>query len=138
MILIYERQFLVTLNKTEYSLPASERRRVKRTDELIEVISLKPTDRFGHDLCLGDRVRMVQLPDNISALPRPTQRLFRKALGKASRIKAFGKCGHAELHLSEKAVFFDTIWVEPTCLELSLHSAKTSGTFGPNLYVATT
>jgi hypothetical protein len=105
---------------------------------LIKVIALKAADRFGRELSIGDRVRLVQLPDNISALPRPTQRLFRKALGKASRIKAFGKCGHAELHLSEKAVFFDTIWVEPTCLELSLHSAKTSGTFGPNLYVATT
>ena len=130
--------FLVTLNKTEYSLPASERRRVKRTDELIEVISLKPTDRFGHDLCLGDRVRLVQLPDNISALPRNMQRLFRKVLGKTSKIKAFGKRGHAELHVSQKAVFFDTIWVEPACLELSLYSAKKSGTFGSNRYVANT
>ena len=127
--------FLVTLDKTEYSLPVSERRRVKRTDELIEVISLKPTDRFGHELRLGDRVRLVQLPDNISALPRTTQRLFRKALGKTSKIRAFGKCGHAELHVSKKPVFLDTIWVEPACLELSLHSAKKPGTFR-NLYVS--
>ena len=99
---------------------------------------MKPTDKFGHELGIGDRVRLIQLPDNISAFPRPTQRLFRKALGKTLKIKTFGKCGHAELPVSHKSVFVDTIWVEPACLELSLHSAKTSGTFGPNFYVANT
>ena len=127
--------FLVTLDKTEYSLPVLERARVKM---LIEVISLKPTDRFGHELRVGDRVRLIQLPDNISALPRITQRLFRKALGKTSRIKAFGKCGHAEIVLSGQPPIVHRIWVEPACLELSLYSAKKSGTFGPNLYIATT
>ena len=101
------------------------------------MIALKPIDRFGHELGSGDRVRLVQLPANISALPRTMQRLFRKAVGKTSKIKAFGKCGHAELVLSGQPPIVQKLWVEPACLELSLYSAKKSGTFGSNLYIAT-
>jgi len=103
------------------------------------VISLRPIDRFGHEFSIGDRVRLVQLLTNIAALPRTMQRLFHEALGRTFKVETFGKCGHAELHLSKKVVMLKTsMWVEPQCLELSLHGGKKSGTFGPNLHIANT
>jgi hypothetical protein len=105
--------------------------------DLARMLSLKPNDKFGREIVIGDWVRLVQLPTNISALPRNTQHLFREALGKTFKIKAFGKCGHAELVLSRQPPIRERIWVEPACLELSLYSAKKSGKFGPNLYIPT-
>lgn len=101
------------------------------------MIQLKPNDHFGREIGIGDWVGMGHLPVNISALPRGTQGLFRKALGRVFKIVAFGKNGHAELHLGKRAIMRKTIWVEPQCLELSRSGPKKSGTFGFCLHAST-
>jgi hypothetical protein len=49
-------------------------------------------------------------------MPRATKRAFARAVGKTFQIEAFDELGCAELDLSGK-VGWDTIWIEPFCVQ---------------------
>lgn len=59
---------------------------------------------------------MVSVPDSVSRMARSTKRAFARAVGKTFQIEAFNELGCAELDLSGK-VGWDTIWIEPFCVE---------------------
>ena len=77
---------------------------------------LKPLDQAGRDLRVGDWVRFTRLPPDTSRMPTESRRAFRKALGLTFRIEAFSRYGFAELDLSRKVAWGETIWVEPEFL----------------------
>ena len=75
-----------------------------------------PTDATGRDLRFGDWVRVMRVPDSIAAMPRESRRAFSGAVGKTFQIEGFNELGLAELDLRGK-VGWDTIWIEPFCLQ---------------------
>jgi hypothetical protein len=74
------------------------------------------TDVAGRDVRVGDWVRVVSVPDSVSRMPRATKRAFARAVGKTFQIEAFDGQGCAELDLTGK-VGWDTIWIEPFCVQ---------------------
>jgi hypothetical protein len=67
---------------------------------------------------VGDVVRLIEIPPAVlHDAPEETRVVFEQALGETFVIRGFGPYGHAELHIS-KSKRFDTIWVEPDCLQL--------------------
>lgn len=74
-----------------------------------------PSDELGHDIRVGDWVRVVRVPDSIADMPRDTKRAFSGAMGKTFQVEAFDGFGCLELDLSDK-VGPDTVWIEPFCV----------------------
>ena len=71
-----------------------------------------PVDDAGHDLRVGDWVRLVRLPD-LNGMPPETHDVFARALGKTFQIEAFDHYGHACLDLTMKVARLHSIYVEP-------------------------
>lgn len=70
---------------------------------------------------IGDRVRLVELPETILAgnAHQETLTVFRKCLGKSFRVSGFNAVGWVELHVGNVTRSLgETIWVEPEFLEL--------------------
>jgi hypothetical protein len=63
--------------------------------------TLQPKDRSGVNLKIGDRVRVVGVP-NLSGMSNQGMAeslpVFQYLVGKYKRISAFGKYGHVELN----------------------------------------
>jgi hypothetical protein len=78
----------------------------------------KPFDKTNRKLCVGDWIRLVEIPPGIEKMPEETQIVFEKALGKTFRIEDFNEYGCAELDLTKKVAKYNTIWVEPHYLLL--------------------
>jgi hypothetical protein len=70
-------------------------------------------DETNKKLCIGDWVRLVEIPPGIEKMPEETQIVSEKALGKTFRIEDFNKYGCAELDLTKKVAKYNTIRVEP-------------------------
>jgi hypothetical protein len=92
------------------------------------------TDVAGRDVRVGDWVRVMRVPDSISRLPRATKQAFSRAVGKTFQIEAFDELGCAELDLSGK-VGFDTIWIEPFCVQRFRRPKKQSPRFRKTLAI---
>jgi len=75
-----------------------------------------PNDSTGRDLRVGDWVRVVRVPDSVARMPRESKRAFARAVGKTCQIEGFNALGLAELDLTGK-VGWDTIWIEPFCVQ---------------------
>ena len=84
-----------------------------------------PTDAVGRDVRVGDWVRVVSVPASIARMPRDAKRAFARAVGKTFQIEAFDQLGCAELDLTGK-VGFDTIWIEPFCVQRARRPKKHS------------
>lgn len=84
-----------------------------------ELFYLQPLDRQGRTIEIGDWVRLIRIPPALAAMPRATKVVFRKALGKTFKVEGFNPVGMAELDLTQKVAKFNTIWVEPDCLQIS-------------------
>src|SRR5215510_13699516 len=74
------------------------------------------TDVAGREVQIGDWVRVVSVPASIARMPRASKRAFARAVGRTFQIEAFDELGCAELDLTGK-VGFDTIWIEPFCVQ---------------------
>lgn len=84
-----------------------------------------PLDRNGHRLNVGDRVRVIGVPDlsgmsasgMVEALP-----VFQHIVGSYKRIRAFDQFGCAELcfaiRLSDGERTWHSVWIEPFLLHL--------------------
>jgi len=71
---------------------------------------------------IGDKVRLVQLPEDILAgnAHLETLAVFRKCLGKQFKVGGFNEDGWVELHVGNITKSkSEAIWVEPNLLELS-------------------
>jgi hypothetical protein len=86
---------------------------------MAEPFFLQPVDGLGRAIEIGDWVRLVKIPPGLATMPRATQAVFRKALGKTFKVEGFNNVGLAELDLTRKVAKFNTIWVEPDCLQIS-------------------
>lgn len=75
-----------------------------------------PIDVVGRDIRVGDWVRVVSVPESIARMHRDAKRAFARAVGKTFQIEAFDELGCAELDLTGK-VGWDTIWIEPSCVQ---------------------
>lgn len=84
----------------------------------------KPYDKNNKRLCIGDWVRLIEMPPGIEKMPEETRRFFEKALGKTFRIEDFNEHGCAEFDLTKKVAKFNTIWVEPPFLLLFRRKLK--------------
>lgn len=84
----------------------------------------KPYDKNNKNLCVGDWVRLIEIPPGIEKMPEETQIVFANALGKTFRIEEFNEYGCAELDLTKKVAKYNTIWVEPQFLLLSRKKAE--------------
>lgn len=73
-----------------------------------------PFDAQGHDLRIGDWVRVIAVPISIRSMPDCTKRAFSTAVGHTFQIEAFDQTGCLELEMWPK-VSLDTIWLEPCC-----------------------
>jgi hypothetical protein len=67
-------------------------------------------------------------------MPRATKRAFARAVGKTFQIEAFDGQGCAELDLSGK-VGWDTIWIEPFCVQRFRRPKKRSLRFRKTLAI---
>ena len=69
---------------------------------------------------------MVGVPS--ARMPRSTKQAFSRAVGKTFQIEAFDESGCAELALTGK-VRFDTIWIEPFCVQRVVAQGSTVSCF---------
>ena len=76
----------------------------------------------------------MSVPDSISRMPRATKQAFSCAVGKTFQIEAFDELGCAELDLSGK-VGWDTIWIEPSCVQRFRRPKKQSLRFQKTLAI---
>jgi hypothetical protein len=83
------------------------------------------TDVAGSDVRIGDWVRVVSVPRSIARMPRASKQAFSRAVGKTFQVEAFDESGCAELDLTGK-VGFDTIWIEPFCVQRVRRARKHS------------
>jgi hypothetical protein len=69
---------------------------------------------------VGDKVRLVGVPDGLENYPDlPTKSIFERCVGREFVIAGFNEVGMAELGIeSVTRSVGETIWVEPTFLEL--------------------
>lgn len=72
---------------------------------------------------LGDRVRLVAIPDELPPDDEPgalnTNSLFRRCLGSVFPVVGLNELGYAELEVGEvngQPPYMESIWVEPRCL----------------------
>ncbi len=79
-------------------------------------MKLLANDKIGRPIEVGDWVRLVEIPAQVTPAEPDTYGIFRLALGKTFRIEGFDEFGHAELDVSRKVEKFHWIWVEPECL----------------------
>ncbi len=84
----------------------------------------KPFDKINKKMCVGDWVRLVEIPTGIEKMLEETRIVFEKALGKTFRIEKFNEYGCAELDLTKKVAKYNTIWAEPQFLLLSRRKLK--------------
>lgn len=74
-------------------------------------------DACGRDLAQGDWVRVVAIPPDVdAAAPLETRAAFAGALGRTFRVEGFNRYGLAELDLTRKVAWGESIWVEPRFL----------------------
>lgn len=81
-------------------------------------MTYEPYDKSGKKINIGDWVRLVEIPNDISQAPEETKAVFKNALGKTFKIENFNEYGLAELDLTKKVANFNIIWVEPHFLLL--------------------
>ena len=67
---------------------------------------------------VGDRVRALAIPPDITILPEETQAVFRRCLGKVFTVREIDQWGHLELWVKngrdrKRIVGADIIWIEP-------------------------
>lgn len=71
-----------------------------------------------HDLRVGDRVKLVSVPDELLRTLSPGDaEAVRGIVGKAIAIMGFNARGEVELEFSTKELIFHTIWVAPAHLK---------------------
>lgn len=77
------------------------------------------SDRDRQPLKVGDRVRLVGLPQNLpDSNDLPAQSTFEHCLGREFSVAGFNEIGWAELVIeSLTGSVGETIWVEPEYLE---------------------
>ena len=76
-------------------------------------------DARGRDLQLGDWVRVLQAPISIVGMPAESLAAFSSAIGLTLQVLSFDETGCLELHLHQKRIGWDTVWLEPFCVERS-------------------
>ena len=78
-----------------------------------------PMSRERRPLKIGDRVRLVGLPQNLpDSNDLPTNSTFEHCLGREFSVAGFNEIGWAELVIeSLTGSVGETIWVEPEYLE---------------------
>lgn len=81
---------------------------------------LKPYDKRGRPIEVGDWVRLVEMPPDVPrTMPKETINIFERAIGLTFRVDGFGRYGHAELNLSKKVEKDHFIWVEPCHIQIT-------------------
>ncbi len=86
---------------------------------------LKPYDKRGHPIAIGDWVRLVEMPPNVpQTMMEETISIFQRAIGLTFRIEGFGRYGHVELNLSKKVEKGHDIWVEPCYTQRTRRNAS--------------
>ena len=73
-------------------------------------------DLHGKDLRVGDWVRVLAVPLSIRDMPEESKDAFSRAVGHTFQIESFDETGCLQLQMWPK-VSFDTIWLEPFCVE---------------------
>ena len=78
--------------------------------------------RSGHNLVIGDNVRVVGLPTDlpIGDDRLPTRATFEKCVGETFAVAGFNEIGWVELSIEPlTGNVGETIWIEPDLLEVA-------------------
>lgn len=70
---------------------------------------------------IGDKVRIVKIPEHLPVDNLNTQELFKLCLGRAFPIIGFNEVGMLELEVGQvlgKPAYEDSIWIEPEFVEI--------------------
>jgi len=92
----------------------------------------EPRDRNGMRIAVGDKVRIVGIPDlsSMSAASRSEcLPAFQHLVGKYKRIVAFDEYGCAELNFAVRrgdARGWHTVWLEPFLLQMPMRGSNSS------------
>jgi hypothetical protein len=75
------------------------------------------SEREAPRLRVGDRVKLVSLPDDvIRGLSEHDTAVVRSMVGKTLPVMGFDKTGRVELEFSTKELIYHTLWVAPACV----------------------
>ncbi len=82
--------------------------------------SFPPTDADGTKLHVGDRVRLLNAPDELlRGLPSADQDAIKRQVGEDLVVQSFDPYGNAELEFKSDDDVVHSIWVNPKCLQKS-------------------
>lgn len=77
-----------------------------------------PYQASQHSLDVGDRVRLVSVPDELAATLDPGDLAAVKAVvGKVLPVAGFNAAGEVELEFRAADSILHTIWVPPRCVK---------------------
>ena len=94
----------------------------------------KPIDSEGHDLKVGDWVRVIAAPLSIRGMPTESLEAFSRAISHTFQIEEFDKAGCLHLDMYPK-VSCDSIYIEPYCVRRSRRYKKLSKAFRKRLEI---
>jgi hypothetical protein len=102
-----------------------------RSAQALGRMNKKPSaaDIDGRAIEVGDWIRVLLSPPSVRSMPRPTQKVFRAAVGKTFQVEAFDGRGYPELKLDSKVPGLHTIWIEPGFTKVVRRPTKYSNRF---------
>jgi hypothetical protein len=78
---------------------------------------------------VGDRVRMLAIPLDVTRMPEETRAVFQRCRGKVFTVREIDQHGHLELWVKDgrdrqRIAGADIIWIEPKYVEVVERAAK--------------